>query len=255
MIMGKREKTGSIGYFNIEDKNMFQQLYIDEGMTPKEIGEQLGCHRRTVCNYLKGFGIPVRSRSEAQGGVIIFNEKYRSLFQRLYINERLSIFEIAKQLNVSKSTIFKYLKKFDIPMRTVSEAMEGKKREPFTEKHRRNISEGNTGKKPWNWQGGISFPPYCPKFNYMKKEEIRNQYNRVCVIGGVSALQNGQRLSVDHIDENKKQGCDGIPFNLRPLSRDIHGRMQNQQNHLLLELLLCGNKRAELNYEFGGNEI
>ena len=123
-----------------------------------------------------------------------------------------------------------------------------------SEKHKRNIAVGvsayHQGCSLDEWDGYVSFEPYCEKFNYMKKEEIRNLYGRVCVVSGVSVLQNGRRLDVDHIDENKMQGCNGIPFRLIPLSRKVHGKMLNKQNHLLLELLLLGNNGAELNYEF-----
>lgn len=101
-----------------------------------------------------------------------------------------------------------------------------------------------------NWQDGASFLPYCSKFTQEKREKIRNKYNRVCVVSGISALQNGSRLCVDHLDENKMQGCNGIKWRLAPLSRKAHSKMQKEQNHLLLELLLCRNKRAEMNYEF-----
>lgn len=100
------------------------------------------------------------------------------------------------------------------------------------------------------WDGFISFLPYCSKFNKQKREEIRNQYNRTCVVSGISVLQNGQRLSVDHANENKMQGCNGIKWLLVPLSHKVHAKMNGLQNHLLLELLLLRNKNAEMNYEF-----
>ena len=105
------------------------------------------------------------------------------------------------------------------------------------------------------WKGGISFLPYCPKFNESRKEKVRNQYSRTCIISGISALQNGTRLDVDHMDENKMQGCNGIPFRLIPLSHSIHSRMTKPQNHLLLQLLLYGNNGAQMNYMFSEDDI
>ena len=119
---------------------------------------------------------------------------------------------------------------------------------------RKEKSENMVGKfkgsKNPAWKGGTSFLPYCHLFNKRKREEIRNKYLRTCIVSGISALQNGQRLCVDHVDENKMQGCDGIPWRLVPLSRCIHGRMVTPQNHLLLELLIYGNKQLEMNYMF-----
>jgi len=117
-------------------------------------------------------------------------------------------------------------------------------------KHTDETKTKMSGENASNWKGGISFEPYCPKFNNKKKEEIRNKYNRTCIISGISVLQNGRRLCVDHIDENKMQGCDGIPWRLIPLAHLIHCRMQMPQNHLLLELLLYSNKLAQMNYMF-----
>lgn len=111
-------------------------------------------------------------------------------------------------------------------------------------------AKSRIGERSAGWKNGASFEPYCSKFNKRKKEEIRNRYNRVCVVSGISVLQNGRRLDVDHIDENKQQGCNEMPFKLIPLSHKVHAKMSNKQNHYLLELLLYGNKKAELNYEF-----
>jgi len=121
--------------------------------------------------------------------------------------------------------------------------------------HKLILSKLNRGNGHPQWKNGASFEPYCPRFNYEKKEEMRNKYNRVCVVSGVSVLQNNRRLDVDHYDENKMQGCNGIPFRLVPLSQKIHAKMNNQQNHFLLELLLYGNKGAELNYVFEGEIV
>ena len=79
------------------------------------------------------------------------------------------------------------------------------------------------------------------------KEQIRNLYGRVCVVCGNSALQNKRRLDVDHVDENKMQGCDDWEWRLAPLCQKCHGSMNNKQNHLLFQLLLLHNKQEEIN--------
>ncbi len=79
-----------------------------------------------------------------------------------------------------------------------------------------------------NWKGGISFAPYCEKFNNRKKEEIRNQYNRQCYICGKNEKDNITktnkiiRLSVHHIDGDKEQGCNGKQWKLIPLCMHCH---------------------------------
>lgn len=131
-----------------------------------------------------------------------------------------------------------------------------------SKKHKAKISAGMTGEKHYNWQGGISFEPYCPAFNDGLKEHIRNFCNRTCIICGKSTLQNVNgggmwlgRLSVDHIDENKMQGCDNWEWRLTALCPSCHGKMQKQKvpRHLLLQLLLVNNKRQQTNILLGGS--
>ena len=62
----------------------------------------------------------------------------------LYTKNGLSTNEIAEFLNCSPSWIFQCLKKFNIPVRSKSEAHKGK---PLSEEHRRRISEGEKGRK------------------------------------------------------------------------------------------------------------
>ena len=60
-----------------------------------------------------------------------------------------------------------------------------------------------------NWQGGISFEPYCVKFNNEFKEYIRTKFGRICFLCGKTEEENGRKLSVHHVNYNKNCGCDG----------------------------------------------
>lgn len=125
---------------------------------------------------------------------------------------------------------------------------------------RAKISAANTGKNNPSWKDGISFGPYCPAFNDKMKEHIRNLYNRTCTICGKSVLQyfrinnkKWARLHIDHLDENKMQGCNDWEWRLTTLCPSCHSRMQNQKSphHLLLQLLLVNNKKYQTNFLFG----
>jgi len=59
-----------------------------------------------------------------------------------------------------------------------------------------------------NWQGGISFEPYCILFNDELKERVREFWNRKCVICGRGETENGKKLSVHHVLYNKNTCCD-----------------------------------------------
>lgn len=81
----------------------------------------------------------------------------------------------------------------------------------------RNFRESRGGVNNPNWRGGISFEPYCYKFNNALKEEIRDRFGRVCFLCPKTEEENGQKLSVHHCDYNKMQGCNGIRWLLVPL--------------------------------------
>lgn len=96
-----------------------------------------------------------------------------------------------------------------------------------------NPHHGRTGKKHPNYKDGRSFLPYCHLFNEEKREEVRNRWDRVCVLtdlmrstlGSNSGLNDFEgheifsrhRLSVHHIYGNKMAGCDGTELVLIPL--------------------------------------
>jgi hypothetical protein len=90
------------------------------------------------------------------------------------------------------------------------------------------------------WLGGLSFAPYCPKFNDELKEAIREKYNRTCLMCGTP--ENGRKLSVHHINFDKKSGCFGKSWNLIPLDQKCHAWTSNHRfeafnlliNHWLL---------------------
>lgn len=68
-------------------------------------------------------------------------------------------------------------------------------------------SETSKGENNPNWQGGISFGKYCPKFNDEFKEYIRDKFGRVCFQCGKTEEENGRRLSVHHVNYDKNCGC------------------------------------------------
>ena len=89
------------------------------------------------------------------------------------------------------------------------------------EETRNKISENLKGEKHPNWQGGISFEPYCPKFNNEFKERVRAFFNYQCLECGTP--QNGTKLQVHHVNFRKDACCteDVIPLFV-PLCRSCH---------------------------------
>ena len=55
-----------------------------------------------------------------------------------------------------------------------------KMRKPKSEEFKRKVS----GKNSVHWRGGISFEPYCQKFNNSLKQKIRERDNNTCQLCG-----------------------------------------------------------------------
>jgi len=108
----------------------------------------------------------------------------------------------------------------------------------FSEETRAKMSTAQigkyTGENNSNWRGGISFLPYCPAFNEQLKESIRNRDNRTCVLCGKGGIQNGQRLSVHHIDSDKAQGCNHKSWYLCALCRSCNSRPDTVEKEFLI---------------------
>lgn len=78
-----------------------------------------------------------------------------------------------------------------------------------------------TGEKSNMWKGGISFEPYCPKFNKTFKERVRAFFDYKCVECGIE--QDKYKHSVHHVHYNKESCCDpNIPKMFVPLCRSCH---------------------------------
>lgn len=106
--------------------------------------------------------------------------------------------------------------------------MHGKQHSQKTKDKMSKTRKGNfTGEDSSQWQGGISYEPYCFKFNEQIKEGIRVQYGRKCFMCGMSEIDNGKKLSVHHITYNKNMGCDDNEWELIPLCNSCH----SQTNH------------------------
>lgn len=76
-----------------------------------------------------------------------------------------------------------------------------------------------------HWKGGISFEPYCEKFNDAFKEYIREKFGRVCFLCPTTEEENGQRLSVHHVNYDKDCLCnDNLTCQFVPLCRSCNSR-------------------------------
>jgi len=81
----------------------------------------------------------------------------------------------------------------------------GKKRTQETKDKIREKQIGKfAGDKNIFWIDGRSFEPYGIEFNEDLKEVVRNRDRRKCFGCEKTELENGRKLSIHHIDRNKK---------------------------------------------------
>lgn len=184
----------------LNNKEWLYKKYEDDLLSTYQIAKKCNCGHTLVGDRLKKFGIEIRSNSEANNPTAkwdLLNNK--DWLSKKYENEFLSTCQIAEECNCGDALVGRQLKKFGIEIREIK------------------------GENHPQWQGGISFAPYCPKFDKKRREYIRDKFNRTCILCGKTEEDNGKKLSVHHIDYNKMQGC-GHNWGLIPLCSNCHAK-------------------------------
>lgn len=81
------------------------------------------------------------------------------------------------------------------------------------------------------WKGGISFEPYCIKFDDEFKERVREYWGRECILCTKSEKENNRKLSVHHVTYNKDTCCDNsIPLFIA-LCNSCHAKTQSNREY------------------------
>lgn len=112
--------------------------------------------------------------------------------------------------------------------RKISDGNKGKK---LTQEHKQKIGDAHRGEKSYMWKGGVSFEPYCPKFNNIFKEKIRDKFDRKCFLCGLNELDNNKKLSIHHVQYNKNCGCDdALRCDYVPLCVSCHSKTNHNRN-------------------------
>jgi hypothetical protein len=155
----------------------------------------------------------------------------KELLIKEYIQNKKSIYQIAKQIDCGSTTIFSYLKKYNIKLRNIS----GKNNPNFKhgesckDKKHYCIEKGCGKEIGWrakrcgscaikellknpknhpNYIDGRSKEPYPLEWNLELKESIRKRDNYECQCCGMTEEEHliviGTVLNIHHIDYNKK---------------------------------------------------
>jgi hypothetical protein len=112
----------------------------------------------------------------------------------------------------------------------LSIAAKGKHKLPFSKEWRERLGNSRKGDKNPRWLGGVSFEPYCIKFNNEFKERVRAFFGYQCV--ECYHKQNGEKLHIHHVDFNKNSCCDpNIPKLFVPLCHSCHGKTNHKREY------------------------
>lgn len=98
----------------------------------------------------------------------------------------------------------------------------------FTCETRQQMSNARKGKYGGenhpSWKGGISFEPYCIKFNDEFKDRVRDYFNGCCYVCGIGQSELGQKLDVHHVNYDKMVCCNDVKPLFVPLCRSCHAK-------------------------------
>lgn len=132
----------------------------------------------------------------------------------------------------SEDTIKKMKKAGKKPERIKISLQNLKKINNIGRKHTKEMrirgSEAKKGSKNPAWRGGTSFEPYGLEFNEDLKEVIRNRDRRKCQLCEKTELENKKKLTVHHIDYDKKNNN---PNNLIALCGSCHQKTNFNRNY------------------------
>ena len=92
-------------------------MYVNQKINTREIGEKLNVHQMTVRRKLKQLGVKIRSKGEARTIEVDIVK-----LEDMYVNQKMSSTKIGEIMGVSAYTIRKKLKILCIPRRSKLEA-------------------------------------------------------------------------------------------------------------------------------------
>lgn len=213
---------------NLPITNINLKEVYESGISTYQLAKEYGCDRSTIVDRLKSVGCKVQDSR-------IINLPVTNIKLKEEYEDGISTVELGVKYECSYHIILKRLKSMGCEIR------DGK------------------GENASNWQGGISFEPYCPKFNESFKESIRNKFDRKCFICGITEkeMQEDQRrrgkrifkLSVHHVNYNKDCLCDDSDCEFVPLC--LHHHVKTNNNHEYWESMIM-QKLNDLNNNDGG---
>ena len=165
------------------------------GLTTSQVAKEVDLGQSTIVGILQKYNA-ARSLSES-------HRKYSPELKQnaidMYVRGH-SLNAVSKFYDVTHpSSITQWLNDAGIPQRDRSEAAIGSNQ---------HYMRGRTGEDHHLWKGGLSFGPYCPKFNKYFKRRVRAFFKHECALCGKPQSEEQRALQVHHIHYNKSSCCD-----------------------------------------------
>lgn len=112
---------------------ILEKLYSQKGLTQNEIAKLYGFAQSSIYNWMKLYNIPARKHKQIKTPLI-----EKTILENFYLKEKMNLTKLGLKFGVHATTIRKWLKKYDMPLRSPSEALKGRKSAnklpPFTSK-------------------------------------------------------------------------------------------------------------------------
>jgi|Deesub1362B_J571_1020462.scaffolds.fasta_scaffold00101_6 transposase len=139
----KRAKEYGIDYWETRIPRDELRMLLNKKMSVPEIANWFGVSQKTVESRIKRYGLqrPNTKRDTSPKTIS------RELLYHWYVEEGLSIDRIANELEVSDSTVYKYLKKYNIPLRSRKICPDPKKEDIEALYYGQNLTFHETAKK------------------------------------------------------------------------------------------------------------
>lgn len=176
------------------------------GATVDSLADKCGCTRRTILKRLDKVDCKRRDRTECTKTdlpLLNLKEDYMS---------GMTTIDLAEKYNSSKDTIARRLRE----IRCIRDT--------------KGINNGR-------WKGGLSFEPYCQKFNEAFKESVREKFGRVCFLCPKTEVENGNKLSVHHVNYDKDCLCNDSKCEFVPLCMSCHGKTNKNREYWEAEIM------------------
>lgn len=241
----RETKSGWIGAYR--DPRWLKTQYIDNCRSSIDIATDCGVYPKTIRDWLRKFGIPIRTSWEASVG------KHLSPA----VKAKISASGRGKtRSSVTRARISAATRGENNPMygtvpavetrAKISKSLMGNTRalghHPRPET-RVKLSIARRGERNSQWRGGISNKRYCYKFNESFRELIRGRFHRRCYtcqkLESANVTKDGvhRKLSVHHCDFNKNSICNGKDWAFVPLCMKCHRESNNHRHDWFNKLI------------------